>query len=278
MLRDRDWCYLTQGGKDPLYSILRSKREVSRLQILVEIAEHQPAVRQQEIAEKMGVTPQAISEYIRELVEEGMVSASGRGNYEVTKSGIEWVLANAESLESYARHIRRDIIQQVSVWAAVAAENLKTGDEVGMFMKDGFLYAGKPPLSAMGTVIADAKAGEDVGVARLNGIIDHHEGIIHVCKVPRIQHGGSRNVLKDPLLKIIGNTGLVAAVGLEAWIALNAAGRKPDLFFGAREGVIEAAFHGIDCTIVIVDEEFTDFLKRLESVELQYVIHDLIAP
>jgi len=269
---------LTQDGKDPLYSILRSKREVSRLQILVEIAEHQPAVRQQEIAEKMGVTPQAISEYIREMVDEGMVSASGRGNYEVTRSGIEWVLVNAESLESYARHIRRDIIQQVSVWAAIAAENLKTGDEVGVYMKDGFLYAGKSPLAAMGTVVADAKTGEDVGVARLNGIIDHHEGIIHVCKVPRIQHGGSRKVLKDELLKIIGGTGLVAAVGLEAWIALNAAGRKPDMFFGAREGVIEAAFHGIDCAIVIVDEEFTDFLKRLESVELQYVIHDLIAP
>jgi putative transcriptional regulator len=28
----------------------------------------------------------------------------------------------------------------------------------------------------------------------------------------------------------------------------------------------------------MVDEEFTDFLKRLESVELAYVIHDLIAP
>lgn len=269
---------MTQGGKDPLYSILRSKREVSRLQILVEIAEHQPAVRQQEIAEKMGVTPQAISEYIREMVDEGMVSASGRGNYEVTKSGIEWVLANAESLETYARHIRRDIIQQVSVWAAIAAENLRAGDEVGMYMKDGFLYAGKPPLAAMGTVVAGAKAGEDVGVARLNGIIDHHEGIVHVCKVPRIQHGGSRKVKKDELLKITGSAGLVAAVGLEAWIALNAAGRKPDLFFGAREGVIEAAFHGIECAIVIVDEEFTDFLKRLESVELQYVIHDLIAP
>ena len=56
---------LNTGRKDSLYSILRSKREVSRLQILVEIAEHQPAVRQQEIANKLGVTPQAISEYIR---------------------------------------------------------------------------------------------------------------------------------------------------------------------------------------------------------------------
>ena len=277
MSRDRDWCCLTPGAKDPLYSILRSKREVSRLQILVEIAEHQPAVRQQEIAEKLGVTPQAISEYIRELVDEGKVSASGRGNYEVTKAGIEWVLENAESLESYARHIRRDIIQQVSVWTAIAAEDLTKADQVGVYMKDGFLYAGKKPLSATGTVIADAKRDEDVGVARLNGIIDHKEGMIHVCKVPRILHGGSKKIKREKLLEITGGAGMVAAVGLEAYIALTNAGKRPDMFFGAREGVIEAAFHGIECAIVIVDEEFTDFLKRLESVELSYVIHDLIS-
>lgn len=266
---------MTPDAKDPLNSILRSKREVSRLQILVEIAEHQPAVRQQEIAVKLGVTPQAISEYIRELTDEGMVSASGRGNYEVTKTGIEWVLANAESLEAYARHIRRDIIQQVSVWPAIAAETLKAGDEVGVYMKGGFLYASRKPQQATGTVVADAKKDEDVGVARLNGIIEHHEGSIRICKVPRIQHGGSRKVDSEKLKSVIHGAGFVAAVGLEAYIALRAAGKKPDIFFGAREGVIEAAFHGIDCVIVIVDEEFTDFLKRLEGVGLSYVIVDL---
>jgi putative transcriptional regulator len=248
------------------------------MQILVEIAEHQPAVRQQEIAEKMGVTPQAISEYIRELVDEGMVSASGRGNYEVTKAGIEWVLANAESLEAYARHIRRDIIQQVTIWTAIAAEDLHKGDKVGVYMKDGFLYAGRAGQSAMGTVTADAKTGSDVGVAKLNGIIEHREGIIHVCKVPRIQNGGSRKVNRKALIEVAERAGMVGAVGLEAYIALKAAGKEPGMFFGAREGAIEAAFHGIECTVVIVDEEFTDFLKRLETAGLQYVIHDLIVP
>ncbi len=269
---------MTVPDKDPLGTILRSKREVTRLQILVGIAEHQPAVRQQEIAEGLGVTPQAISEYIRELAEDGMVTASGRGRYEVTRKGIEWVLANAEALESYARHIRKDVIQQVSVWTAIAAEDLKTGDDAGVYMKDGLLYAGKEARSATGKVVLDARKGEDVGVSRLNGIIDHREGIIHVCKVPRIQRGGSRKVRKEILREICSQTGFVAAVGLEAQIALQQAGFKPNLFFGAREGVIEAAFHGIDCAIVCVDEEFTDFLKRLEGVELTYVIHDLVAP
>jgi putative transcriptional regulator len=269
---------LTQGDKNPLYFILRSKRDVSRLQILAEITEHQPAVRQQEIAGKLGVTPQAISEYIRELVEEGMVSANRRGNYEVTRSGIEWVLANAEALESYARHIRRDIIQKVSIWTAIAAEDLKAGDEVGMYMQDGFLYAAKKTMAATGSVVADAKKDEDVGIAHLTGIIEHHEGVVHICKVPRIQYGGSRKVRREGLLEVIEKAGIVAAVGLEAYIALKAAGRTPDMFFGAREGVIEAAFHGIDCAIIIVDEEFTDFLKRLETLKLAYVIHDIIEP
>ena len=54
---------------------------------------------------------------------------------------------------------------------------------------------------------------------------------------------------------------MVCAVGLTSIDCLT--GTKPDMFFGSREGVIEAAFHGIELAIVIVDEEFTDFLKRL---------------
>ena len=268
---------MTEASEDPLYSILRSKREVTRLQILVEIAEHQPAIRQQEIAGKLGVTPQAVSEYIRELVDDGMVAAHGRGRYDVTRSGIEWVLNHAEALESYARHIRRDIIQQVSTWTAIAAHDLKEGDEVGVYMRDGWLYASREIQSATGIVVIDARRGEDVGVTRLSGIIEHSEGVIHVCKVPRVQRGGSRKVKKDQLLSLVGQTGMVAAVGLEAYVALEQAGRTPDMFFGSREGVIEAAFHGIDCAIFIVDEEFTDFLKRLEGAGISYIIHDLVA-
>jgi predicted transcriptional regulator len=39
---------------------------------------------------------------------------------------------------------------------------------------------------------------------------------------------------------------MVAAVGLESYVALKKAGIEPDMFFGSREGVIEAAFHGRD--------------------------------
>ncbi len=254
---------------------MRSKREVSRFQILVEIAEHQPAVRQMEIADRIGLTPQAVSDHIRELVDDGMLSMSGRSNYVVTKTGIAWVMENAASLESYIRHIRLDVIQHISVWTAVADGDLKTGDVVGLYMKDGYLYAGKKPRSATAMVYEDAKKNEDVGIVDVNGIIDHHEGTIHVCKVPRVQHGGSRRVDKDKLKEIVATTRMTAAIGIEASMALKSIGKNPDLFFGAADGVIEAALHGITSTIVIVDTEFTNFLKKLESTSIEYVIHDL---
>lgn len=46
-----------------MIDLLHSKKESTKFQILVEITAHQPNVRQREIAEKVGITPQAVSEY-----------------------------------------------------------------------------------------------------------------------------------------------------------------------------------------------------------------------
>ncbi len=262
---------------EPGYTILKNKRDVTRFQILVDIAAHQPAIRQQEIAAGLGVTPQAISDYVRELTEEGLVKAPGRGRYEVTREGVEWILHHAEILENYARHIRSDIIKQVSVWTAIAAEDLKKGERVGVYMKNGLLYASKERQSANGIVVNDTPKGEDAGVAGLEGIITHKEATVLVCKVPRVERGGSRKVRLDALRAVISRVVVVACVGLEAWVSLKKIDRVPDLYFGSREGAVEAALHGIPCAIVIVDEFFTDFLKQLEQADLSYEIHDLVS-
>ncbi|MBN2733334.1 MAG: winged helix-turn-helix transcriptional regulator [Methanomicrobiaceae archaeon] len=263
---------------DPLYIILRSKREATKFQILVEVAEHQPSVRQQEIAAKLGITPQAVSEYIRELVDDEMVKSQGRGSYVITPKGVEWVINNAEALESYVKHITHDIVQQVAVWTAIADCNIRAGEKVGIYMKGGFMHTSYKNQDATGIAIADAKSGMDIGISNLTGIINHSYGLVHVCKVPRIQRGGSEKVSPETLRDILEKAEFTGAVGIEADIAIKNAGKTPDVYFGAREGVIEAAVHGLDSVMVIVDEEFTDFLKRLESSGLRYVIHDLIVP
>ena len=259
-----------------VYDMLGSKRETTKFQILVEVAEHQPSIRQQEIADQLGVTPQAISEYVKKLVKEDFINAEGRGRYYVTHKGVEYLITHSELLEAYARHVRRDIVHQVVTWAAIADCDLEKGDTVGVYMKGGWLYASKKPQMAMGIVAASAKEGDDVGIARLAGLIEHTEGTVTVAKVPRIARGGSLAVDAAKLKGAARKKEVIGAVGLESYLALKKADIKPDMFYGAREGIIEAAFHGLHCLILIVDEEFTDFLKRLETAGLSYTICDLV--
>lgn len=259
-----------------MVNILQSKRESSRFQILVEIAAHQPNLRQKEVAERLGVTPQAISEYIKELVANGLVTTDGRMRYSITKEGVEWLLEGAAELKRYARVVMEDIISHVSVWTALAEADLAEGERVSLEMRDGLLYANrKVGIEASGITISEARAGEDVGVSDLKGLISLEEGAIVVAKVPRVLAGGSRKVDIDTLKTLISSKMMIGALGVEALVALRKAGREPDVIFGAKESAVEAAYHGINSVIVSVDEQVPSLLERLESEGLKYELVDL---
>ncbi|OPY48670.1 MAG: MarR family protein [Methanosaeta sp. PtaU1.Bin112] len=257
-------------------NVLQSKRESSRFQILVEIAAHQPNLRQKEVAESMGVTPQAISEYIKELVADGLVTTDGRMRYRITKEGVEWLLESAAELKRYARVVMEEIISHVSVWSAIAEANLAEGDRVSLEMRGGLLYANnKEGIEASGIVIAEASEGEDVGISDLRGLISLEEGRIILCKVPRVQNGGSSRVDLEALRRELAKAGKVGCLGIEALVALRKVGREPDIIWGAKEFAVEAAYHGISSVIVSVDEQIPGILTRLESEGLKYELVDL---
>jgi putative transcriptional regulator len=257
-------------------NILSSKRESSRFQILVEIAAHQPNLRQKEVADRMGITPQAVSEYIKELVADGLVTTDGRMRYSITKEGVEWLLENAAELKRYARVVMEEIISHVSVWSALADVDLAEGERVSLEMRGGLLYANrKDGINATGIAISGAKAGEDVGISDLKGLISLEEGKVTVCKVPRVQLGGSRRVNLQALASLLHNKNMVGCLGIEALVALRKVGREPDVIFGAKESAVESAFHGVSSIVVSVDEQIPGLLSRLESEGLKYELIDL---
>ncbi|WP_370573365.1 MarR family transcriptional regulator [Methanomethylovorans sp.] len=259
-----------------MIELLSSKSGITKFQILIEVAAHQPNVRQKEIAEKIGVTPQAVSEYIKELVAEGLVNSEGRVRYRITKQGVEWVLENAAEMKRYARFVMSDIISHVSTWTAIAEEDVKVDQEVYLTMRNGLLYVSTQEVTnATGTTISSALEGEDVGVTDLMGLIDLENASITVCKIPRVERGGSKNVDMERLKNLVRSKSYLATIGVESLIALRRVGREPDVMFGAKESVIEAAFHGLSSLVLAIDEEVPGILSRLESENLEYELVDL---
>ena len=259
-----------------MVNVLNSKRESSRFKILVEIAAHQPNLSQKEVAERLGVTTMAISDYVRKLVAEGLVTTDGRTRYSVTKEGVELILEGAAELKRYARMVMEEVIEHVSVWTALAEVDLAKGERVSLEMRGGLLYANKKEgIDASGITISDASAGEDVGVSDLKGMISLDAGTIVVCKVPRVQAGGSRKINSELLKSKISGDKMVGALGIEALAALRKVDKEPDVMFGASESVVEATRHGISSVIVSVDGQIPILLDRLESEGLKYELVDL---
>jgi putative transcriptional regulator len=244
---------------------LEDKRTATRFRILVEIADRQPAVSQGEIAEAVGVTSQAVSEYIRELVEDGYVNKEGRSRYRVTKEGVDWLFREAEGLRRFADHVTDDVLESVQEDAAIAAADVSSGDTVTLTLRDGLLHAVPGAAGpATGVATTDAEAGDDVSVTGFEGVIEIGPGRVTVVQVPPARSGGSSAVTGPALVAACDDADVVVASGVEAVVALRKAGVDAETSLAAGEVAAAAAARGLNATAVVTADlvgRVTDALR-----------------
>jgi putative transcriptional regulator len=255
--------------------VLRSKRDATRYQILVEIAQRQPAVSQQEVADAIGVTAQAVSDYLQGLVAEGYVEKHGRGRYEVTNEGVDWLMSRTEALRDYVSHVSEDVLGRVEVDTALATATIEEGQPVSLSMRDGVLRATPGSAgSATGVAVTSAGVGEDVGVTEFEGLVDYEWGEVRVVSVPRVHEGGSGAVDADALAARTTDVDLLAVAGGEALAAVSRADLDPDIRFGVPAAVAEAAHRGLDVLVVASVTELSAITDALRDGDLGYDVVD----
>ena len=256
-------------------SVLRSKRDATRYQILVEVAERQPAVSQREVAEAIGVTAQAVSDYLQGLVEEGFVRNPGRGRYEVTKEGVDWLIGRTDELRGFVTHVSENVIGQVEVETALATARIEEGDAVSLSMRDGTLRA-TPGTDGSTTAVAVTAAtlDQDVGVTDFEGVLDYELGRVIAVSIPRIRDGGSGAVPPETIRRQLGDDPLIVTAGTEAVAAAMAADVDPDVRFGTPRAVEEAAARGIDVLLLSVSDQLSTHLDRLRDGGIGYEVVD----
>jgi len=252
-----------------MVQILRNKNLATRFQILVEIANSGPSIQQRDIAKKLGVTPQAVSDYIKHMENDGLLAISD-SSYKLTNDGVNWVIKMLRELSGYNDTVLK-AINNISVCAAISGADLVAGQRVGLRMKDGALFTSEASGTACGIVFADARAGQDVGIYGIEGIIDFQIGKITILKVSGIQKGGSRAVDTERLRESLKGTEFVGAVGIEAMVSLQKVSKSNSVYkYGVKEAIIEAARSGLSPVVVCVEDEISGLIERLEDEKIEY--------
>jgi putative transcriptional regulator len=256
-------------------SVLHSKRNATRYQILVQIAERQPAVSQQEIADAIGVTAQAVSDYLLDLVEQGYVTKHGRGRYEVTKEGVDWLISQTDELHTFVQHVSEDVIGQVDIETAIATTNISEGETVSLTMQDGVLCALSGDVgNATAIAVTDANPDQDVGITNFEGIVDHDIGLVTIISIPRVEDGGSTTVDPTMIVDYIDTNELVATAGTEALAAARTVNLEPDIRFGTVAGVQEAATKGLDILLLASTSVLSAHTDELSDGNISYEVVD----
>jgi len=258
-----------------MVEILRNKNLATKFQILVEIARSGPSIQQRDIARKVGVTPQAVSDYIRQLSKEGLATSDGRSKHAVTSEGVNWIIKNLRELKGYQAFIEK-AVTNISTCAAIAEDNLTKGQRVGLVMRDGLLFATKDVGNgARGIASMSAPPGGDVGVSNIEGIVKLDIGKVTILKIPGIQNGGSRMVDFRKLKKKVTERSPVGAIGIEAMVALKKVVSEPVYFYGVAGAAVEAAHSGLCPLVACVDDMIPALVARLHEQNIGYDIVDL---
>jgi len=256
--------------------VFKKKGELTRFQILAEIAKQQIHLRQKDIAEKLGITIQAVSENIKSLTDDGFVEIrEGTARYHITKSGIEKLKKEAVNLRKYADEVVETMNTYKSIWPAIAKEELKSGQGVWLKMENGILYATNEKTSASAEVIGDTLKGEDAALTKLNGTIELKNGTVTIIKLPTITQGGSR-ASDIPKIQKIHQKGFdrVGIMGTISRAVTQKMGISPDFEFATPYATVAAAKRGLNVLVFAVGNMTRSITRKLDEEGIQYIVED----
>lgn len=236
---------------------LRRSGVVTELLFLYECTTLEPT-QLRPIADRLGLTVQAISNVYRSLRRMGLIDFRG-GRYRPTVEGVAWL---HEGLGGIADDVRDRLthLHVVRSTRARAEVAIPAGSPVSLALVDGLLSARRGAAGpSHGVARTDARAGWLVEVEQLEGIVPITPSVIRVVTL-REEDLEDRGTIARIRAALPRPPALVAAEGLEAYLLVRQAGAGPVVRFAVGPATVEAARLGVPATVFVLKRDLARLL------------------
>lgn len=237
--------------------LLRDVREGTKLLILLEVTRHRHS-RLKGLAEKLDLTVAGISEYVKGMEGEGLMEHVG-GEYRATKQGVEFLQDRFRTLRSFVESSARGLAI-IDEAVALAAEGVREGEKVGLFMEKGSLVARRRPSPSTGIAATAAERGEAVWVRDLEGIVALRPGKITIARLAgRTGADGARRIarrVRPDAVAVFDARGRTIAAKLAV---------DPVIEFAVVPGSIEAAQRGLRVLLLCPEDRVAEVVAAIEE-------------
>jgi len=161
----------------------------------------------------------------------------------------------------------------LKVRCAIAGTDVYSGEIVGLVMKNGTLCTTRrdvclnSKITPFGRVLYNAKAGEDIVVSEITGILSPKTGVIHIVPIPRVIEGGSRAVDLETIRTIIAERSphKIGAMGTSAKVVVRKAGIQCDFEVDVIQSSILAALRGLNVMVFATGGMVDRVIQKIES-------------
>jgi putative transcriptional regulator len=243
----------------------REKGNLTFALIIIELLKGKRKLR--EISTDLKITPQGASVYLKNLQKHGFVDSSNKP----TPEGVAFLQQILATISLFVEDAYEDT-GIISSCEAIAGEDLREGDRVGLTMKKGLLHADKKPKTGShGIADFRAKKGDPVRISKIEGIIDHKVGSFYVLPVdfedftPR-KLVKLRGLIKEKKIDYVCAYGILASElckGAEIRVSI----------FAPVEGCIEAGAKGLNSLLIYSPEMSRFFFQKLSANIHKYRIN-----
>jgi Predicted transcriptional regulator len=244
--------------------ILRDLRLNTKLLILLEITIVSHS-KLKPIADRLGITVQGISEYMKIMQSEGLVHITG-GGYKATKKGVQFLHENIRDLKEFVERTMKKL-EVIDLCAAIAKTRIKEGERVGLFMENGILTAYSNRSSgSMGTAMFDAGVGEDLGIKDLEGVIELLPGKLCIIELPMIEEGGTHKIDTKKAKSLTFKPDRIGALDIVGLSFINELNLKCDFEFAPMNSTIEAVQRGMNVMVAGSAESVHKMILAIDEI------------